>query len=103
MQTNCLIRPAGRLALVSFVLFCYFRSGAQDPVAPADQSDTSPANRLIARIYNSGFPEAHDTYNGMGAASDGKIYYVLSSESIDVGAQMYSFEPRARNITYLGD
>jgi hypothetical protein len=25
--------------------------------------------KLIARTYNSGFDDAHDTYNGMGAAS----------------------------------
>jgi hypothetical protein len=58
---------------------------------------------LTARAYNSGFPEAHDTYNSMGTGSDGKIYYVLSSEAIDVGAQMYSFEPKTRKITHLGD
>jgi hypothetical protein len=58
---------------------------------------------LAAHTYNSGFPEAHDTYNAMGAASDGNIYYVLSSESIDVGAQMYRFNPRTKNIEHLGD
>src|SRR4029077_19177639 len=58
---------------------------------------------LTARTYSSGFSEAHDTYNAMGAASDGKIYYVISSESIDVGAQMYSFDPKARKIQHLGD
>jgi hypothetical protein len=63
----------------------------------------APAPRLAARAYNSGFPQAHDTYNGMGAASDGKIYYVLSSESIDVGARMYSFDPANRKITFVGD
>ncbi len=59
--------------------------------------------RLTARNYDSGFPEAHDTYNAMGTGSDGKIYYVLSSESIDVGAQMYSFDPATRTIRHLGD
>ena len=33
--------------------------------------------KLLAHTHNSGFEYAHDTYNGMGAASDGKIYYVL--------------------------
>jgi hypothetical protein len=61
------------------------------------------APTLLAHTYNSGFPEAHDTYNAMGAASDGKIYYVLSSESIEVGAQMYSFDPATKKITHLGD
>jgi len=59
--------------------------------------------KLTARTYNSGFPQAHDTYNGMGAASDGRIYYVLCSESIDVGAQMYSFDPRERKIRHIAD
>jgi hypothetical protein len=66
------------------------------------QKEPSPP-RLIARTYDSGFPEAHDTYNGMGRGSDGNIYYVLSSESIDVGAQMYRFEPKSRSIRHLGD
>ncbi len=59
--------------------------------------------RLAAQPYNSGFPEAHDTYNAMGTGSDGKIYYVLSSESIDVGAQMFCFDPATRKIHHLGD
>jgi len=45
------------------------------PVQPAP----SKPGILHARTYNSGFAQAHDTYNGMLAASDGKIYYVLSS------------------------
>ena len=59
--------------------------------------------KLIARTYNSGFKLAHDTYNGMGCASDGKIYYVLSSEVHDSAAQMYSFDPASRRIKHLGD
>ena len=63
----------------------------------------APAGRLTARICNSGFPLAHDTYNGMGAAGDGKIYYVLSSESYEVGAQMYSYDPATDAVRHLGD
>jgi len=59
--------------------------------------------RLIAESYESGFKRAHDTYNGISAASNGKIYYVLSSEAHDVGAQMYEFDPAGRRITHLGD
>lgn len=60
-------------------------------------------DRLIARIHDSGFPLAHDTYNGMGTGSDGKIYYVLCAESYKVGAQMYSYDPQANRIQHLGD
>lgn len=62
-----------------------------------------PRHKLTARTYNSGFADAHDTYNGMGCGSDGKIYYVLSSEKYDVGAQVYSFDPGTDSIRHLGD
>ncbi|HNY77638.1 MAG: hypothetical protein RBS72_04600 [Sedimentisphaerales bacterium] len=58
---------------------------------------------LIARIHDSGFALAHDTYNGMGAASDGRIYYVLSSESYEVGAQMFCYDPATDKIEHVGD
>jgi hypothetical protein len=58
---------------------------------------------LVARIHDSGFTLAHDTYNGMGTGSDGNIYYVLCSESYRIGAQMYCYEPGADRIRHLGD
>lgn len=74
---------------------------AAQPKAP---SDSPPApRRIIARTYNSEFELAHDTYNGMSCASDGKIYYVLSSQSYEVGAQMYCFDPKTKAIRHLGD
>ena len=59
--------------------------------------------KLVAKTYDSEFAYAHDTYNGMGVGSDGKIYYVLSSEQVDVGAQMRSFDPANGKIEKLGD
>ena len=70
-------------------------SQAPDPFAPVA--------RLTARTFNSGFADAHDTYHGMGAGSDGRIYYVLSSERYDVGGQMYSFDPATQKIVHVGD
>jgi hypothetical protein len=46
---------------------------------------------------------AHDTYNGMLAASDGRIYYVLCTESIDVGAHMFVYDPARDAARMLGD
>jgi len=60
-------------------------------------------DHLVARIYDSGFDLAHDTYNGTSTGSDGKIYYVLCSESHEIGAQMYSYDPSSDKITHLGD
>jgi hypothetical protein len=66
--------------------------------------NAAPAQaRLVARTYNSGFPLAHDTYNGMRTARDGRIYYVLSSESFKVGARMFCYDPAADKIEDLGD
>ena len=62
-----------------------------------------PAKKLIARMYNSGFPDGHDTWNGMGAASDSKIYYVLSSEKPDVAARMFSLDPASGRIRQIAD
>ncbi|MGO8747014.1 MAG: hypothetical protein ACLQNE_13585 [Thermoguttaceae bacterium] len=66
-------------------------------------ADDLPAKRLTAKIYDSGFALAHDTYNGLSSASDGKIYYVLSAEPYNVAGQMYVFDPRTERIRHCGD
>jgi hypothetical protein len=58
---------------------------------------------LTARIFNSGFREAHDTYNGISVASDGNVYYVLCAQTIDVGGKVYRYDPRKDAIACLGD
>lgn len=63
----------------------------------------NPNSPLIARCFDSGFPDAHDTYNAMSMASDGSLYYVLSSDKLDVGGQMFRFNPSSEEIKHLGD
>ena len=65
----------------------------------------SPAEtkRLLARTWNSGFDLAHDSYNSISAASDGRIYYVLSSEMVATGAMLFSFDPVAQRVETLAD
>ena len=58
---------------------------------------------LIAKTYNSGFPQAHDTYNGLSAASDGKIYYILSSDKIEFAGRMYVYDPELDSTEYIAD
>lgn len=58
---------------------------------------------LIAATYDSGFDKAHDTYNAITKASDGRIYYILSSDHIDVGGKMYVFDPLLDKVEFLGD
>ncbi len=57
---------------------------------------------LRAEAHESGFSQAHDTYNGLSAASDGRIYYVLSTERFDVGARMFVFDPASGKVRDLG-
>ncbi|MEX2594567.1 MAG: hypothetical protein WD426_17485 [Anditalea sp.] len=58
---------------------------------------------LEAKHYYSGFELAHDTYNAISCASDGKIYYVLSSESIEKGGQFYVYDPKNDQINFIAD
>jgi hypothetical protein len=69
----------------------------------ADRGPAGGDRRLVARVYDSGFADAHDTYNGMGAASDGRIYYVLSSERHDVAAQMFVLDPAVGRPRHVAD
>ncbi len=87
--------------MIVVLLFGLSGCGRTETTAPVAQI-AAPA-KLIAKTYNSGFADAHDTYNGMSVASDGKVYYVLSSERFDVGGQMYSFDPATEKIEHLGD
>ena len=68
-------------------------AGAQDPAM----------KHLTARALDSSFELSNGTFNGMLAASDGKIYYVLCSASIDPGAQIYSYDPATDKIQHSGD
>ncbi len=91
-------KSAVNAVLMSFLISL---AGCGKPETPV-QTAVAP-EKLIARTYNSGFADAHDTYNGLSVASDGKVYYVLSSERFDVGGQMYSFDPATEKIEHLGD
>lgn len=76
----------------------------QPQLPPSTTEAASQENRkIVARVYNSGFPLAHDTYNGMGVGSDGRVYYVLSSEKHDVAGRMYAFDPSSGEIALIGD
>ncbi len=73
----------------------------QPPVVP--DGDANKGKKIIAKTYNSGFALGHDSYNAMGTGSDGRIYYVLSSDNIDQGAKMFCFDPKTEQIKELGD
>lgn len=60
-------------------------------------------HQLKAQPYYSGFPLAHDTYNAITAASDGKVYYVLCAELHDQGGQMYRYDQKTDQTEFLAD
>ena len=76
-------------------------SSGEPPAIP--DGSTYAGKKITAKVYDSGFALGHDTYNGMGTASDGRIYYVLSSESIDHGAKMFCLDPKTQQVKELGD
>ncbi|HEU5147228.1 MAG TPA: hypothetical protein VFT90_10960 [Chryseosolibacter sp.] len=67
------------------------------------ETDFDTAHVIMARKYFSGFELAHDTYNALTAASDGKIYYILCSESIDAGGQFFCYDPLTDQTKFIGD
>ena len=97
MKTNKFIVP--------IILICLFAMGCKQAAKPEAETSavSTPDAKLIATVYNSGFEHAHDTYNGISTASDGKIYYVLCSTLMDVAGQMYSFDPKTSKIEHLAD
>jgi hypothetical protein len=76
-----------------------FLAACAPPPAPKSEAHGT----LSASIVDSGIAEGHDTYNGISCASDGRIYYVHSSEKADVAAQMYYYDPAKSVVKHLGD
>ena len=70
---------------------------------PGARAQDPGTKHLTARAFDSGFELSSGTFNGMLAASDGRIYYVLCAASADTGAQMYSYDPATDKIQHLGD
>lgn len=68
-----------------------------------ETKDPGLSRGLVGKHYYSGFDLAHDTYNALTAASDGKVYYLLSSVSIDKGGQMFAYDPDTDKVRFVAD
>ena len=95
------MKGASRFAFFTVVLITMAACRGPEKAGTSPGVGVSPM--LVARTYNSGFAESHDTYNGISVGSNGMVYYVLCSERVDVGGQMYSYEPASGRIEHLGD
>ena len=87
------------LTLFSMVR-CTDQTGKSETEGPQTDELKTP---LVAKRYYSGFDKAHDTYNAISAASDGKIYYVLSSALLEEGGKMYVYDPETDKTEFLAD
>jgi len=72
-------------------------------VRPCIAQHYQMSKHLIAKRSYSGFELANGTWNAVSSASDGKIYYCLSSQFIDVGGQLYAYDPSNDETEHLGD
>ena len=63
----------------------------------------SKPGKLLAHMYDSSFPQGTENYSSCFMASDGRVYYVLDTDRIEVGAQMYSLDPSTGSIRHIGD
>ncbi|MGZ4986746.1 MAG: hypothetical protein ACXWBP_01770 [Limisphaerales bacterium] len=96
-----LVRHISVFISTTFALLLCASVYCQELIVPNGNDYTR--KKLTATVYNSGFAEAHDSYNSMGTGSDGKIYYILSSESYDVGGKMFWFDPKTKEIKCVGE
>ncbi|MCD2422449.1 PQQ-like beta-propeller repeat protein [Niabella pedocola] len=58
---------------------------------------------ITAEAFDSGFADAHDTYNAVTVAADGKVYYVLSSEKYNVAGRFFVFDPATATTRLIGN
>ncbi len=91
--------------LFTVIFIAFTISSCNQPVPQQSEPllQSTPDAKITATVYNSGFEHAHDTYNGISTASDGKVYYVLCSQLMDIAGQMYSFDPKTNSTEHLGD
>lgn len=76
----------------------------QPPGEQFDASVEGPSTGVLeARWHDSGFAEGDDNYNAVTAASDGKIYYVLCAHQVQLGAQMFVYDPATGRSRHLAD
>ena len=85
------------LCMLLFVVGCKTRGQQEARTAPL------PSEIIHTRFYDSGFRLADDNYNACFRASNGKVYYVLCSGSVETGAQMYALDPPTGKIEHVAD
>ena len=65
--------------------------------------ESTPNAVIPARLHESGFKKADSDFYSLSPASDGNLYYTLSSHDLNTYARIYRYEPSADRVTLLGD
>ena len=84
-------------------LLLWFRMPISARQVAGEAADPPAAAILSAHMYDSGFLQGTENYNACYYASDGHVYYVLCSASVEAGGQMFSLDPSTGKIRHLGD
>jgi len=58
---------------------------------------------IPAQLHASGFEKSDSNFYSLSMASDGNLYYVLSSHDLNTHGRVYRYEPSADRVTMLGD
>jgi hypothetical protein len=64
---------------------------------------STPNAVIPVRLHPSGFENADANFYSLSLASDGNVYYTLSSHDLNTHGRVYRYEPSADRVTLLGD
>jgi len=64
----------------------------------SDRVQSTPDVTLDARLHPSGFALADSNFYSLNLASDGRLYYTLSSHNIDTHGRVYRYDPAADKV-----
>jgi hypothetical protein len=67
------------------------------------QAPFSKSNGLVARSHNSDFEKGGTSWVSTSVASNGKIYYTISTSDVDQGARIFSYDPKTEETKFLAD
>ncbi len=64
---------------------------------------STPNAVIPARLHASGFEKSDSNFYSLSPASDGNVYYTLSSHDLNTHGRVYRYEPSADRVKLLGD
>jgi hypothetical protein len=64
---------------------------------------STPNAVIRARLHPSGFEKSDANFYSLSQASDGNLYYVLSSHDLNTHGRAFRYEPSADRVRLLGD